>query len=90
VRGQGWLGAHFSRRPPLGRTSSTCHLRNSIIHADQHNNQRLQSYPIPAWNEAWIIGLWYLEVLLSKLFGYSGRYANRQTRQAAGQTEMIP
>jgi hypothetical protein len=65
-------------------------LRNCIIHPDQHNNQRLQNYPIPARNEAWIIGLWCLDVTLLKLFGHAGCHVNRRTCQFAGEVEVIP
>jgi hypothetical protein len=65
-------------------------LRNSIVHPDHHNTQRLQNYPIPARVEALIIGLWYLELVLLKLFGYGGAYANRLNAQFVSQTEMVP
>jgi hypothetical protein len=65
-------------------------LRNSIVHPDQHNAQRLQNYPLPARNEAWLLGLWYLELVLLKLFGYTGNYANRLTCRYAGEVETIP
>jgi hypothetical protein len=65
-------------------------LRNSIIHPDHHNTQRLQNYPIPARNEAWILGLWTLEVCLLKLFGHAGNYANRRTIRFEGEVELVP
>jgi hypothetical protein len=65
-------------------------LRNSIIHPHARNTQRLQSYPVPARAEAWTIGLWYLELVLLKWFGYAGPYVNRQTAQHVGETEVVP
>ncbi len=65
-------------------------LRNCIIHPDQHNNQRLQNYPIPARTDAWIIGLWYLDVILLKLFGHTGCYVNRRSCRFEGEVESVP
>lgn len=65
-------------------------LRNSIVHPDQRNASRLQNYPIPARREAWTLYLWYFELVLLKWFGYSGNYANRQSIQFNGETEVIP
>jgi hypothetical protein len=65
-------------------------LRNSIIHPDQRNQARLRGYPVPARTEAWILCLWYFELVLLKWFGYAGNYANRQTIQFSGQTEPMP
>jgi len=52
--------------------------------------QRLQNYPVRARSEAWVIGQWYLELVLLKWFGYSGEYVNRQPAQHIGQTEAVP
>ena len=52
--------------------------------------QRLQNYPLPARREAWIICLWYFELVLLKWFGYSGHYGNRQTIRFNGETEVVP
>jgi hypothetical protein len=65
-------------------------LRNSIVHPDQRNTQRLHNYPIPARHEAWTLCLWYFELVLLKWFGYSGNYANRQTIRFNGETEVVP
>jgi hypothetical protein len=65
-------------------------LRNSIVHPDQRNMQRLHNYPIPARIEAWTLCLWYLELVLLKWLGYSGNYVNRQTIRFNGETEPMP
>ena len=65
-------------------------LRNSIVHPDQRNMQRLQNYPISARTEAWTLCLWYFEMVLLKWFGYSGNYANRQTIRANGDIDVMP
>lgn len=65
-------------------------LRNSIVHPDQRNMQRLQNYPICARREAWTLCLWYFELVLLKWFGYSGNYVNRQTIRFNGETEVVP
>jgi hypothetical protein len=65
-------------------------LRNSIVHPSRRNQARLQTYPIRARWESWQLGLWYLEVILLKLFGYAGQYANRLRIQATGEVETSP
>ena len=77
---QGWRGA----------PEALVTLRNSIVHPDQRNMQRLQQYPIPAREETLTIYLWYFELVLLKWFGYSGNYANRQTIRFNGETEVMP
>lgn len=65
-------------------------LRNCVVHPDQHNLQRLQSFPPNARREALLLCLWYYEVILLKWFGYSGPYVNRQTVEYVGQIESLP
>ena len=62
-------------------------IRNSLVHPDN----KLGLISINAYYEAKQLGLWYLELLLLKLFGYEGEYASRlEPVQMDGCTEMVP
>ena len=61
-------------------------IRNDLIHQDM-------SYGIlsvDVYRQAKELGLWYVEMLLLKLFDYNGIYANRLTQQWRGQVEPVP
>ena len=62
-------------------------LRNSLTHAkSKHSNASIDAY-----YQAKQLGLWYVELLLLKLFGYTGRHASRLTPvQRPGDTELVP
>ena len=57
-------------------------LRNSLIHADN----RLGNITSGAHWEAWNLGQWFIEMMLLKLFGYTGDYTNRLKRER----EVVP
>ena len=42
------------------------------------------------YREARELGLWYVEMLLLKLFDYHGEYSNRLTQKRRGQVELVP
>ena len=56
-------------------------LRNDLVHAEKKINVSTEEY-----FEARNMGQWYVELLLLKLFGYSGSYTNRLTRHS----EVVP
>ena len=61
-------------------------IRNDLIHQDM-------SYGIlsaDVYRQAKELGLWYVEVLLLKLFDYNGIYANRLTQKWRGEVEPVP
>ena len=61
-------------------------IRNDLIHQDM-------SYgilPVDVYRQAKELGLWYVELLLLKLFDYNGIYGNRLTQQSRGQVEPVP
>ena len=61
-------------------------IRNDLIHEDM-------SYGIlsvDVYRQARTLGLWYVEMLLLKLFDYNGIYANRLTQQWRGEVEPVP
>ena len=62
-------------------------IRNSLI----HSQSILQIHAIDAYHEAKQLGLWYVELLLLRMFKYTGEYASRLTEvQRAGATEPVP
>ena len=42
------------------------------------------------YHEAKELGLWYVEILLLKLFDYQGKYSNRLTNKWRGEVELVP
>ena len=61
-------------------------IRNDLIHQDMSHG----ILGVDVYGQARELGLWYAEMLLLKLFDYSGIYANRLTQQWRGQVEPVP
>ncbi|MDO9228851.1 MAG: hypothetical protein Q7U03_04705 [Syntrophales bacterium] len=61
-------------------------IRNSLVHPE--NKQHAQFHN--AYFEAWRLGLWFLELALLRICGYSGSYSNRLTAKIVGQVEEVP
>jgi len=40
--------------------------------------------------DAWNLGLWYLEMSMLAICGYSGSYGNRLKRRWVGEIEKVP
>ena len=61
-------------------------IRNDLTH--QNMSSGILSADV--YRQAKELGLWYVEMLLLKLFDYKGIYANRLTQQWRGQVEPVP
>ena len=62
-------------------------IRNSMVHPDT----KVEINSIDAYHEAKQLGLWYIELLLLRMFEYDGEYASRLVDvQLAGDTEPVP
>ena len=64
-------------------------IRNKLTHPKKSNRKNFilsRDIKIGAWK----LSLWYLELLLLRLFQYEGKYANRIVRQFTGETEPLP
>ena len=62
-------------------------IRNSIVHSFSD----IEDLSNDSYREATQLGLWYIELLLLKMFKYTGEYASRLTDvQRAGATEPVP
>lgn len=67
-------------------------VRNNITHSDPGNQDRLRDISVDARIEAWELGLWYLELILLRLFDYQGVYFNRLRRGVRyfGDLDLVP
>jgi len=62
-------------------------IRNSLVHPE---NRRRGHYS-DIYAEAWNLGLWYLELALLRICGYSGSYSNRlASTRWVGTVEEVP
>ena len=60
-------------------------IRNGLVHANEKD-------PLPdeACVEAWKLSLWYLDLILLRLFGHDGTYASRLSPRFRGQVLKVP
>lgn len=61
-------------------------IRNSLVHPEHKKRGQLDS----VYYETWNLGLWYLEMGILTICGYSGTYANRLKQRWVGQVEDVP
>ncbi len=61
-------------------------IRNSLVHPE---HKRRGQFDV-LYREAWNLGLWYLEMGILAVCGYSGTYGNRLKRRYIGQIENVP
>ena len=65
-------------------------IRNAIIHPTKSNRIKREKIDMRAVYEAWQLNMWYVELALLKLIGYSGPYSNRTTSGITGAIETLP
>lgn len=66
-------------------------IRNSITHSNSKKRQKFTDTPTSARQEAWYLGLWYLELILLRLFNYNESYFNRIPKHCfQGDVETVP
>jgi hypothetical protein len=56
-------------------------VRNALVHPQLKNRKKIQSISASALYEVWNLGLWYLDLIFLRLFGYTAVYSNRLKRQ---------
>ena len=61
-------------------------IRNSLVHPEHRRRGQVSS----SYYEAWNLGLWYLEMGILAICGYSGIYGNRLKQRWVGQVEDVP
>ena len=55
--------------------------RNALVHSNPKKRKKVLGAGTDVGHEAWELSLWYLELVLLRLFGYQGKYANRLVRE---------
>lgn len=61
-------------------------IRNSLVHPERKHRGKFRG----AYDEAWSLGLWYLELSILGICGYAGTYGNRLGRRWVGKIEEVP
>jgi hypothetical protein len=61
-------------------------IRNSLVHPEHKRRGQFAG----AYYEAWNLGLWYLEMGLLAICGYTGTYGNRLKKRWVGQVDTVP
>jgi hypothetical protein len=61
-------------------------VRNSLVHPEHKHRGQFGT----VYSEAWNLGLWYLEMGILAICGYSGTYGNRLKQRWVGQVEDVP
>jgi len=61
-------------------------VKNSLVHPEHKRRGQFKD----AYYEAWNLGLWYLEMGILAVCGYSGTYGNRLKQRWAEQIEDVP
>ncbi len=61
-------------------------IRNSLVHPEHKYRGEFRD----VYYEAWNLGLWYLEMSILGICGYSGTYGNRLKQRWVGQIEDVP
>ena len=70
----------------LDAPHSLTEIRNSLVHPEHRRRGQLNS----VYHEAWNLCLWYLEMGVLAICGYSGNYGNRLKQRWVGQVENVP
>lgn len=52
-------------------------IRNALVHPKPNKRKKVFAARVDARGEAWFLALWYLDLILLKLFDHSGTYINR-------------
>jgi hypothetical protein len=58
-------------------------MRNALVHPEPKNRKKMEKASSLAIYEARSLGLWYLDLLLLRLFNFSGVYHNRLKRECS-------
>jgi len=58
-------------------------IRNALVHPQPKNMLRLEKVSSVAFYEVWNLGMWYLDLILLRLFDYKATYRNRLRRECS-------
>jgi len=70
------LLAYSSTLKPADGPEALVSLRNALVHPNPNKRKRLREHPRVA-ADAWILGLWYLDLVILRVCAYKGTYSNR-------------
>lgn len=67
-------------------------IRNALVHSNPKKRRKVLGASTEVRHDASDLSLWYLELVLLKIFGYQGEYANRLVRGVfrGGEIESVP
>ena len=85
-----YIQANKSRMSIADAPEVVTEIRNAIIHPTKSNREKREKIDDVAVYEAWQLNMWYVELALLKLIGYSGPYTNRTLTQFAGSVHPLP
>ena len=81
----------FRSTPGVDGPQATTEIRNKVVHPSKENRVKLHGYSDMAKYDAWQLNMWYVELVMLKLFKYMGHYDNRLDRTSwQGTYEMVP
>jgi len=78
------LGVRKGKKWEDGMEAITC-IRNALVHADAKTPVTNEAY-----YEAWMFSLWFIDLVVLRLSGHVGKYANRMNRRFVGKVESVP
>ncbi|MBA7604905.1 hypothetical protein ES703_12033 [subsurface metagenome] len=70
----------------LDATHALTEIRNSLVHPEHKRHGQF----VRGYYEAWNLSLWYLEMSILAICGYSGTYGNRLKQRWVGEVEDVP
>jgi hypothetical protein len=66
-------------------------VRNNVVHPEAGHRDKLEASNKNPTRDAWVCGLWLLELLLLRMFGYTGNYSDRREEgKFVGSTKPVP
>ena len=71
----------FAKEKNYTATQTITEFRNGLIHPKLKNREKVSQIPYEVITEIYLLGKWYLELIILKLFGYEGKYINRTKKQ---------
>lgn len=73
----GLLSEFASGRSILDGPECLVRLRNALVHSGKNNSEFLAACSFEIRLQIWKLSLWYFELVLLKVIGYTGNYRNR-------------
>ena len=61
-------------------------MRNNLI----HSQMEFETLPDDIYFQARQLGLWYVELLLLRIFDYKGKHGNRLSQEWRGEVRLVP